>query len=61
LNETENEIGKIEDRLKIIETEMSDDKAQSDHILLTALLEEQENLKIRLHELYEIWTDLTEQ
>lgn len=60
LNDTEEEISKTEERLLSIDREMSDEKAQSDHILLTALLEEQETLKSRLDKLYETWTELTE-
>ena len=61
LEETENDIEKMESRLSEIEAEMSGESIQSDHILLTVLVEEQETLKNRLDELYSLWTVLTEQ
>jgi len=61
LDATEKEIESIEVRLKSIEQEMSAEAAQSDHILLTALVEEQASLKARLDELYSSWAELTEQ
>ena len=61
LEETEKDIEKLESRLSEIEAEMSGESVQSDHILLTVLVEEQETLKNRLDELYLLWTVLTEQ
>lgn len=61
LEETEREIENLENRLSEIETEMSAESAQSDHILLTGLVEEQERHKVRLDELYSLWSGLTEQ
>jgi ATP-binding cassette subfamily F protein 3 len=55
LSETESEIGAIEERLSTIDKEMSAEETQSDHVLLTALLEEQVILKKRLDELYAVY------
>ena len=61
LEETEKEIESLESRLSEIGAEMSAESVQSDHILLTALVEEEEALKSRLNELYPLWTELTDQ
>jgi ATP-binding cassette subfamily F protein 3 len=61
LAETEKEIGTIEQRLSEIDEEMTDPATQSDHVKLTALLDEQNTLKARLDELYDLWGSLTEQ
>jgi ATP-binding cassette subfamily F protein 3 len=60
LEETEREIERLEARLSEIEAEMSEESVQSDHILLTALVDEQEGLNSRLDGLYSLWTGLTE-
>ena len=51
----EEEISKTEERLADIEKEMSSEAVQSDHVALTALLEEQTHLKSGLEELYVAW------
>lgn len=61
LAETEKEIETLEARLLEIETEMAAESAQSDHVLLTGLLEEQGRHKNRLDELYPLWSELSEQ
>ncbi len=57
----ENEINRAEARLASIVQEMSCEDALSDHILLTALHNEQLELENRLEQLYQQWTDLSEQ
>lgn len=61
LEETEKEIERLESRLSEIDAEMSAESVQSDHVFLIAIADEQENLKIRLDELYSLWTGLTDQ
>jgi ATP-binding cassette subfamily F protein 3 len=61
LNETEGEISMIEARLKVIDTEMTQEGVQSDHIRLTQLIDEQSALKNRLDELYILWEELSHQ
>lgn len=61
LSQTENEIAAIEGRLGEIDSQMADSSIQSDHVQLTLLLEEQNTLKSRLDELYELWGSLTDQ
>ena len=60
LAQTEKEISETEERLNSIDIEMSAESAQSDHITLTTLLNEQTSLKARLDELYEAWTIYSE-
>ncbi len=55
LTQNEEEISKTEERLAEIETAMSGEAVQSDHVALTALLEEQTELKSKLEELYQSW------
>ena len=61
LAECESEINRAEARLAAISVEMSREDALSDHILLTALHDEQTELENRLEELYRQWADLAEQ
>lgn len=61
LAQAEKDISEIEDRLAIIESEMSSESTQSDHVALTALLEEQTSLKVRLDELYDAWATYSEE
>lgn len=56
INDSEQEIHQIELRLSRIDTEM--EEAFSDHIRLTQLVEEQNRLKTRLDELYNLWETL---
>ncbi len=58
LHETENMITKSEERLKIIESEMSREDILSDHIKLNLLYEEQINLKNKIDRLYREWEAL---
>lgn len=60
LAQAEIEIAETEARLKEIEDEMSSEKTQSDHLTLTALLDEQVTLKSRLDELYNSWATYSE-
>lgn len=55
LAQTEKHISETEERISQIESEMLDGSNQSNHIALTALLDEQTRLKLRLDELYEAW------
>ena len=55
LAQSEEEISQTEERLAAIDSEMSGEAVQSDHIALTALLEEQTRLKSKLEELYQSW------
>ena len=55
LTQNEEEISKTEKRLADIESEMSGEAIQSNHVALTALLDEQTHLKSRLDELYHEW------
>ncbi|HEX2928021.1 MAG TPA: ABC transporter ATP-binding protein, partial [Ruminiclostridium sp.] len=59
LEETEREISQTENRLAEIDREMVSEEACSNHILLTELHKEQENLNSRLEELYELWETLS--
>ena len=60
LLETEQEINKSEKRLEDIDIEMTYEAVYSDHVKLTQLHEEQNLLKSRLEELYELWGTLSE-
>ncbi|NJD04471.1 MAG: ABC-F type ribosomal protection protein [Ruminiclostridium sp.] len=55
LTQNEDEISRTEERLTDIESKMSGEETQSDHVALTALLDEQTHLKSRLEELYHEW------
>ena len=55
LTQNEEEIAKTEERLNVLENEMTCEATQSDHLALTALLDEQTRLKSRLEELYQAW------
>lgn len=57
----EDEINRAEARLAAIDQEMSREDALSDHVLLTALHNEQTELESRLEQLYQQWADLSEQ
>jgi ATP-binding cassette subfamily F protein 3 len=57
----EKEINMTEARLTELNEEMSDEKALSDHVLLTALHEEQLELEKRLEQLYTDWSTYTEE
>ncbi len=61
LTACEAEISKTETRLACISDEMSMEAALSDHILLSALHNEQLGLESRLEQLYQEWSELTEQ
>ncbi len=61
LTSCEAEISKTETRLAAISDEMSRDDALSDHVLLSALHNEQLSLETRLEQLYSEWTELSEQ
>jgi ATP-binding cassette subfamily F protein 3 len=56
----EAEINRAEARLSEISDEMSREDALSDHVLLSALHNEQLELEKRLEQLYEEWTELSE-
>lgn len=60
LTDTEGEITRIETRLSKIDEEMLSPQLQSDHVKLTELLGEQVRLKTSLDELYDLWSQLTE-
>jgi len=57
----EDEINRTEARLAAIAQEMSCEDALSDHVLLTALHNEQTELESRLEQLYQQWAELSEQ
>lgn len=57
----ETEIGEIEARLAEISGKMSSEAAMSDHILITALHDEQSELESRLEQLYGDWSNTAEQ
>lgn len=57
INGTEEEIGSIEARLAVIESEMLD--SSSDHVALAVLHEEQTMLQKKLDELYKLWESLS--
>lgn len=61
LAQTEKAIFETETRLNVIETEMSTEVTQSDHIALTALLEEQTILRSKLDDLYEAWATYSDE
>ncbi|MCX8132009.1 MAG: ABC-F type ribosomal protection protein [Clostridia bacterium] len=61
LDETEQEITRIELRLSQIDMEMVSEEACSNHVLLTGLHEEQESLNNKLESLYELWENLSQQ
>lgn len=57
----ENGISTIEKRLAVIAEEMSDEKVQCDHLMLTQLHSEQLDLEKQLEKLYEEWSYASEQ
>ena len=61
INDTEQEISTAEARLSAIDKEMTMDEVLCDHVRLSALHNEQEELTRRLEELYELWEEFASQ
>lgn len=59
LEETEQEIDEIENRLESIVLEMENESIQSDHVKLLELQNEHDSISNRLEELYQLWETLS--